>query len=144
LSVSPTVTGWASQDGGTTGGANAPASNIYVVHNRAELLNALANKNSPNYSDASVNSLGLGAPAAKEAKIIYIVGTIWGTDLGNGKFADEAYYKSTNTTAAKWDFELYIQSMDTTWAANLATAVAKNDPTALATKTKVSALTSAH
>lgn len=136
LVVSASVTGWASEDGGTTGGAGAPASNIYVVHNRAELLNALANKNSPTYAtDATA--------AAKEAKIIYIIGTIWGTDLGNGKFADEAYYKTLNTTAAKWDFELYIQSLDTTWASNLATAVAAGDTTAIATKTKVSALSSA-
>lgn len=136
LTVSANVTGWASQDGGTTGGTGAPASNIYVVHNRAELLNALANKNSPTYAtDATA--------AAKEAKIIYIVGTIWGTDLGNGKFADEAYYKSLNTTAAKWDFELYVQNMDTTWAANLATAVAAGDTAAIATKAKVSALSSA-
>ncbi|MEN3110524.1 pectinesterase family protein [Uliginosibacterium paludis] len=143
LSVQTAVSGWASMDGGTTGGAGAPASNIYVVHNRAELLNALANKNSPNYSDASASSLGLAAPAAKEPKIIYIVGTVWGTDLGNGKFADEAYYKSTNTTAAKWDFNLYLQSLDTAWAADLAAKVAAGDADAIATNTKVKALSSA-
>lgn len=118
LSVSASVTGWASAGNGTTGGANAPASNIYVVHNRAELNAALANKNSASYASNS-------SAAAAEPKLIYIVGTIWGTDLGNGKFADEAYYKSLSSTAAKWDFDLYIKSVDQSYkpTADEATAI---------------------
>jgi pectate lyase len=104
LEVPSGVTGWASQGTGTTGGTGAAASNIYVVHNRAELKAALNNTNSPTYaSDA--------AAAKKEAKIIYVVGSIYGTDLGNGKFADEAYYKtltSTYKTIGNWNFESYV------------------------------------
>ena len=35
--------GWASQAGGTTGGANAVTEQIYTVANRAQLLAAIAN-----------------------------------------------------------------------------------------------------
>lgn len=105
LSVSASVTGWASRGNGTTGGASAPAANVYVVHNRAELIAALANQNSASYATSTTT-------AANEPKIIYIVGTIWGTDLGNGKFADEAYYKSQNSYAANWNFDLYVKSVD--------------------------------
>lgn len=49
--------GWASQAGGTTGGANAAASFIYTVTNRAQLLAALNN-------------------GGNNAKIIKLVGTI--------------------------------------------------------------------
>jgi pectate lyase len=136
LSVSPSVTGWASQDGGTTGGAGAPASNTYVVHNRAELLNALANTNSPTYATSQTG-------AAAEPKIIYVVGTIWGTDLGNGKFADEAYYKSLSSAAANWDWELYIQSQDTQYMADLNAKVAAGNTDAIAQRAKISKLSSA-
>ncbi|MDO6387105.1 pectinesterase family protein [Uliginosibacterium sp. 31-12] len=104
LSVPVGVTGWASQGTGTTGGAGAPASNIYVVHNRAELKAALANQNSPTYATNATT-------AKSEAKIIYVVGSIYGTDLGNGQFANEAYYKTLTTTYKNinnWDFEAYI------------------------------------
>lgn len=104
LPLLTSVTGWASKGDGTTGGAGAAASNIYVVHDRAELNAALANKNSPTYATDT-------AAAAKEAKIIYVVGSIYGTDLGNGKFADEAYYKTLNAKAAQWDWNLYIKSV---------------------------------
>jgi len=55
--------GWASQAGGTTGGAGAVASQIYTVANRAQLLAAIAN--------------GGAAP-----KIIKVVGTI---DMTEGR-----------------------------------------------------------
>jgi pectate lyase len=131
-----TVSGWASQGAGTVGGTYAPASNIYTVHNRAELNNALRNANSPTYASNPATALA-------EPKIIYVVGSIWGTDLGNGTFADEAYYKSTNTTAAKWDWNLYIQSLDNTFNTTLNAAVAAGDPNAIATKAAISALSSA-
>lgn len=131
-----TVSGWASQGAGTTGGLYAPASNIYVVHNRAELNNALLNVNSPTYATSPTT-------AKSEPKIIYVVGSIWGTDLGNGTFADEAYYKSTNATAANWDWNLYIQSLDTAYMSNLAALVAAGDPDAIATNNRIKALSSA-
>lgn len=130
------VTGWASQGDGTTGGAGAPASNIYVVRNRAELNAALANQNSPTYATNP-------AAARLEPKIIKIVGAIYGTDLGNGQLADEAYYKSTNATAAKYDFNLYLQSLDTAFMADLNARVAAGDPEAIATRSRISALSSA-
>lgn len=130
------VSGWASQGEGTTGGAAAPASNIYVVRNRAELNAALANVNSPTYA--------ANPTAAKsEPKIIYFTGTIYGTDLGNGKLADEAYYKTLNTTAAKWDWQLYLQSLDTAFMANLNAQVAQGNAEAIALKARISALSSA-
>src|SRR5579883_3397208 len=39
--VLPENDGWASADGGTTGGANAAADHVYVVTNRAQLVQAL-------------------------------------------------------------------------------------------------------
>ncbi len=130
------VSGWASQGEGTTGGAHAPASNIYLVRNWAQLKAALANRNSPTYATNP-------AAARIEPKIIQIVGTIYGTDIGNGRLADEAYYKSLNATAAKWDWNLYLQSLDTAFMADLNARAAQGDPAALATKTRISALSSA-
>lgn len=130
------ATGWASQGAGTTGGAGAPASNIYVVRNWAELNAALANANSPTYATDP-------AAAKREPKIIRIVGTIYGTDLGNGRLADEAYYKSLNATAAKWDFNLYLQSLDTAFMADLNARGAQGDPEAIALRARISALSSA-
>jgi pectate lyase len=131
-----TVSGWASQGEGTTGGAGAPASNIYVVHNWAELNAALANVNSPTYPTNP-------AAAKLEPKIIHMTGTIYGTDLGNGKLADEAYYKSLNATAAKFDWNLYLQSLDTAYMADLNARVAQGDAAAIAMRAKISALSSA-
>jgi pectate lyase len=131
-----TVSGWASQGEGTTGGADAPITNIYIVHDHAELKAALANVNSPTYAT--------DPKAAKlEPKIIHIAGTIYGTDVGNGKLADEAYYKSLNATAAKWDWNLYLQSLDTAFMADLNARVAAGDTSAIATKARISALSSA-
>lgn len=136
LSYVSTVTGFASQGTGTTGGASAPAANVYTVHNRQELLDALTNKNSASYATSTTT-------AAAEPKIIYIVGSIYGTDLGNGKFADETYYKTLNATAANWNWSLYIQSLDTAYMASLTTAVAAGDADATATKTAISKLSAA-
>jgi pectate lyase len=130
------VSGWASQGEGTTGGAGAPASNIYLVRNWAELKAALANRNSPTYATNP-------AAAKLEPKIIQIAGTIYGTDIGNGRLADEAYYKSLNATAAKWDWNLYLQSVDTAFMADLNARVAQGDPAAIALRTRISALSSA-
>jgi pectate lyase len=130
------VSGWASQGEGTTGGAGAPASNIYVVHNWAELKAALANVNSPTYATNP-------AAAKLEPKIIHMAGTIYGTDIGNGRLADEAYYKSLNATAAKWDWNLYLQSLDTAFMADLNARAAQGDAAAIATKARISALSSA-
>lgn len=130
------VTGWASQGEGTTGGAGAPASNIYVVRNWAQLKAALANRNSPSFATNP-------AAAKLEPKIIQIVGTLYGTDIGNGRLADEAYYKSLNATAAKWDWNLYLQSLDTAFMADLNARAAQGDAAAIATKSRISALSSA-
>lgn len=68
-------TGWASVDGGTTGGAGAPAGSTYVVHNRAQLLTAFANN---------------GRPEAP--KIIYVEGTIQGNQTADGTLLGEQDY----------------------------------------------------
>jgi len=130
------LSGWASQGEGTTGGAGAPASNTYVVRNWAQLKAALANRNSPTFA-TNPNAAKL------EPKIIQIAGTIYGTDIGNGRLADEAYYKSLNVTAAKWDWNLYLQSLDTAFMADLNARVAQGDAAAIATKSRISALSSA-
>jgi pectate lyase len=57
--------GWASLTTGTTGGANASANQVYVVHNRKELVTALNNGVYPPPSTPS-----------NVPKIIYIDGTI--------------------------------------------------------------------
>ncbi len=74
---SPSIgaTGWASVDGPVIGGEGAKAENIYVVENRAQLIEAL-------YGSADAN---LSNPASNEAKIIYIKGTIDLTEGADGK-----------------------------------------------------------
>ncbi|MDQ7989934.1 MAG: hypothetical protein REI09_09925 [Candidatus Dactylopiibacterium sp.] len=130
------VHGWAAQGAGTTGGASAPATNIYKATNRRELLNALANTNSPTYATNQT-------AAKNEPKIIYVVGTVYGTDLGTGSLADEAWYKSQSATAANWDWPLYIQSLDTAWAADLQARATAGDADAIATRTRINNLSSA-
>lgn len=130
------VSGWASQGDGTTGGAAAPASNIYTVRTWAELKAALANVNSPTYQTSP-------AAAKLEPKIVQFTGTIYGTDIGNGRRADEAYYKSLNATAAKWDWNLYLQSLDTAFMADLNARVAAGEAEAIALKARIQALSSA-
>lgn len=138
LTVSNEVTGWASKGTGTTGGASAPASNIYVVRNYAELKAALRNEKSPTFATDPT-------AAKSEPKIIYMVGTIYGTDLGNGKFADEAYYKTQDKTgkAVNWNWSLYIQSLDTAYMADINAKAANGDTAAVAVKSAISALWSA-
>lgn len=68
-------TGWASVDGGTTGGAGAPSTSTYVVRNRAQLLDAFANN---------------GQPTAP--KIIYVEGTIQGNETADGRLLGEQDY----------------------------------------------------
>jgi pectate lyase len=74
--VLPENDGWASADGGTTGGANAAADHVYVVTNRAQLVQALGGDNT-------------GADATP--KIIYIQGTINANedDQGNPLTCDD-------------------------------------------------------
>lgn len=145
LAVVDTVSGWAAQSPDpnstvsllpATGGDGAPSSNIYVVSTRSQLRDALANKNSPTYATNPT-------AAAKEAKIIYVKGTIYGTDLGNGQYATEATYKAANTTCGKWDFDLYVKSFDAAYVADLQTKANAGDTTASATLTKVKAQGSA-
>ena len=69
--------------------------------------------------------------------------SIWGTDLGAGAFANEAYYKSLNATAAKWDWSLYIQSLDNAYMTSLNALVAAGDADAIAQKARIAALSSA-
>ncbi|MEO7579761.1 MAG: pectinesterase family protein [Massilia sp.] len=136
LSQSTIVSGWAAQGEGTSGGAGAPASNTYVVSNRAELNAALDNVNSPTYATNP-------SAARLEPKIIYMTGSIYGNDVGNGKLADEAYYKTLSPAAANWDSKLYIQSADTAFMTDLNAKVAAGDAAAIATKARIAALSAA-
>lgn len=94
------------------GGADAPASNVYVVHNRLELRAALENTASDSYAaDPSAARL--------EPKLIYVVGTIHGDELEGGGFADASYYQTT-PNPNQYDFELYLKSFDEPLKAALA------------------------
>lgn len=144
-----TVSGWAAQSPDPnnaaavlppTGGTGAPATNIYVVTSRAELRDALLNKGSATYATSP-------AAALLEPKIVYIKGSIYGTDLGNGTFATEDTYKAANTTCGKWDFDLYVKSFDSAYMADLQAQTTSTDTTvsaaATATLAKVKAQGSA-
>jgi pectate lyase len=94
-----------------TGGTGAPASNVYVAHNRKELLDALLNVNSPSYATDAL-------AAKKEPKIIYVVGTIRGNDLGDGTLADATTYRTT-PNPNNYDFDLYVKWFDAAYKADL-------------------------
>jgi pectate lyase len=118
-----TINGWATQGTGTTGGESAPSTNVYVVSTRAQLVSALTNLNSPTYAT--------NPSAAKiEPKIIYIKGTIYGTDLGDGTYADEAYY--VKNSAKSWNFDEYCKSFDPDYLAALKEEIAAGSTTASA------------
>lgn len=90
--VLPENDGWASADGGTTGGANATPDQVYTVTNREQLVQALGGDNT-------------GADATP--KIIYIQGTINGNedDSGNALTCDD-YITGGYSLAA------YLQTYD--------------------------------
>jgi pectate lyase len=90
--VLPEKDGWASADGGTTGGAHATPDQVYTVTNRAQLVQALGGDNT-------------GANATP--KIIYIQGTINGNedDSGNALTCD-TYITGGYSLAA------YLQTYD--------------------------------
>ncbi|KAG8964877.1 hypothetical protein FRC03_001266 [Tulasnella sp. 419] len=88
----------------TTGGAGAATSSIYTVHNYNEFKTALNNGGAPN-----------------AAKIIYIDGVISGSTLADGTPATQAYF--ARNTVYNWD--LYLQSFNATYKAELA---ASSDP----------------
>lgn len=77
--------GWATANGGTDGGAGAPAESVYVVSDRAELVAALDNA---------------GAPDAP--KIVYVRGTIHGNEAPDGRLLGEQDY------APGYDIEKYL------------------------------------
>jgi pectate lyase len=113
--------------GGTvvvSGGDGAPATNVYVVHNRKELLDALLNVNSPTYA-ADVLA------AKKEPKVIYVAGTIRGNDLGDGTLADATTYRAT-PNPNMYDFDLYVKWFDTQYKTDLMTMSAAGDAAATA------------
>ncbi|MBG6084215.1 pectate lyase family protein [Zhihengliuella flava] len=85
FSASDQAPGWASENGGTTGGAVATPESTYVVTNRAELLAALDN-----------------AGQRHEPKMIYISGTIHGNEADDGRLLGEQEY------APGYDVEKYL------------------------------------
>ncbi|HEY0000086.1 MAG TPA: pectate lyase [Actinoplanes sp.] len=78
--------GWAGLNGGTTGGAGAPAESVFVVHNRAELIAALDNG---------------GNRAA--AKVVVVDGVIHGNEAADGTLLGEQDY------APGYDLAQYMQ-----------------------------------
>lgn len=90
--VLPTNDGWASIGGGTTGGSQAVASQVYVVTNRAELVAALNN---------GVFSTPPPLVPSNEPKIIYVDGVIdMNVDDSEEPLYCEDYYRSGFTLEA--------------------------------------------
>jgi pectate lyase len=90
--VLPEKDGWASADGGTTGGAQATPDQVYTVTNREQLIQALGGDNS-------------GADATP--KIIYIQGTINGNEDDSGNALTCANYITGGYSLAA-----YLQTYD--------------------------------
>ncbi len=80
-----TPIGWATANGGTTGGAGAAEDSVHVVDSRAELAAALQNG---------------GAP--EEPKIIYVSGAIHGSESDDGELLGDQDY------APGWDLDRYM------------------------------------
>ena len=77
--------GWATQGGGTDGGAGAPAGSVSVVKDRAELLAALDN-----------------GGRRDEPKVVYVSGTIHGNEAADGRLLGEQDY------APGYDLDKYL------------------------------------
>jgi len=101
-----------------SGGAGAPASNVYVVTNRKQLLAALLNSNSPSFASAPMTALN-------EPKIIYVSGSILGNQLDDGTLATADTYRMT-PNPNQYNFDLYVMSFNTQLIASL-TAQANPD-----------------
>lgn len=87
--------GWAATNGGTTGGAGAPAESTYVVETRAELVAALDNAGHPD-----------------DPKIVLVRGTIDGNEAPDGRLLGEQDY------APGYDIARYMSCFvdGTTWS----------------------------
>jgi pectate lyase len=104
------VFGWASTNGGTTGGHGADAAHIYTVASRRELIMAL-------YPDAVMAPDGSWTSAAgadATPKIIYIKGTI---NLSENVAGKELTYEDYQDPA--YDFQAYVDTYKpSVWNAN--------------------------
>jgi pectate lyase len=84
--------GWASIDGGTTGGSQAEATQVYFVTNRAELIAALNNGVFSSTSPANPSNL---------PKIVYVDGVIdMNVDDADQPLSCEDYYRNGFTLEA--------------------------------------------
>jgi pectate lyase len=87
--------GWAAADGGTTGGQGAAPNQLYIVHNRAELIAAL--------NDGRFTPTAPGVPS-DQPKIIYVSGTIdANVDDAGQPLTCESYYRDGYTLQAFLD-----------------------------------------
>ncbi|GAB3650851.1 pectate lyase [Zhihengliuella somnathii] len=97
FSIIDQAPGWAAENGGTNGGAEATAESTYVVENRRQLFDALANNG-----------------ARDEPKIVYISGTIHGNETDDGRLLGEQDY------APGYDVQKYISCFgDEGWSDQL-------------------------
>jgi pectate lyase len=101
-----------------SGGAGAPASNVYVVTNRKQLLAALLNSGSPTFATNPMTALN-------EPKIIYVSGSILGNQLDDGTLATADTYRMT-PNPNQYNFDLYVMSFNMQLIASL-TAQANPD-----------------
>lgn len=92
--ILPANDGWASADGGTTGGALADDAHVFVAHNRAELIAALGGDNATNATNAT-------------AKIVFIAGGI----AGNVD-ADNQPLTCADYADPEWSLDAFLAAYD--------------------------------
>ena len=91
---------------------------------RQQLLDALANKQSPTYATDP-------KAAQNEPKIIYVEWAIFGNQLASGTMATADTYRAT-PNPNQYDFDLYLKFFDTQYKAGLQAMADAGDATAAA------------
>lgn len=100
--------GWASAEGGTTGGSKAASDHIFTVTNRKQLLQALGSNGT---STGNGETSSTGSPSKPKGdttpKIIFIKGVINGNEDANGKILTCADYATNG-----YSFDTYLKTYD--------------------------------
>jgi pectate lyase len=92
--VLPANDGWASADGGTSGGSAADDAHVFVAHNRAELITALGGNNATNATNAT-------------PKIVFVSGGIEGNVDDNDQTLTCANYADP-----EWSIDAFLAAYD--------------------------------
>ncbi len=94
LAREPASLGWATEEGGTTGGTEAAAPNIHVVSSRSELVEALGGDNAANGEN-------------DDPAIIFVTGSIDLTEGNDGEPLTAADFADPD-----YDFDAYVAAFD--------------------------------